>query len=119
MTEPSRKDKYAMDSTLNSHWQQAIEKSFKAVLAEHVQIVPRVHDLNTLRNRVEKYIKLEIVSDLLNQLNELYIDARYPADFGLLPSGKPPKELSQKMYHFAREIYETIEQNLPRVAPYI
>ena len=29
------------------HCQQAIEKSFKAVLEEHVQIVPRVHDLNT------------------------------------------------------------------------
>ena len=39
------------------HCQQAIEKSFKAVLEEHVQIVPRVHDLNTLRNQAEKYIK--------------------------------------------------------------
>ena len=94
------------------HSQQAIEKSFKAVLEEYEQIVPRIHDLITLRTQTEKYIKLEIESDILNQLNELYTDARYPTDFGLLPGGKPPRELSQKMYHLARKICETIEQSM-------
>ena len=32
------------------HCQQAVEKSFKAVLEEHGQTAPRVHDLITLRN---------------------------------------------------------------------
>ena len=92
------------------HCQQAVEKSFKAVLEEYEQAVPRVHDLITLRHQIEKYVRLEVESDLLNQLNELYIDARYPSDFGLLPGGKPPKELAQKMHHLARKICETIEQ---------
>jgi HEPN domain-containing protein len=94
------------------HCQQSIEKSFKAVLEEYEKTVPRVHDLITLRNQVEKYVRLKVESDLLNQLNELYIDARYPSDIGLLPGGKPPKELAQKMYHFAREICKTIEESI-------
>ena len=94
------------------HCQQAIEKSFKAVLEEHEQRVPRVHDLITLRNQTEQYISLKIESVLLNQLNELYTDARYPSDFGLLPGGKPPKELSQKMYGLAQEICDAIARNM-------
>ena len=93
------------------HCQQAVEKSFKAVLEEYEQAVPRVHDLITLRHQIEKYIRLEVESDLLNQLNELYIDARYPSDLGLLPGGKPPKELAEKMYHLARKICEAIEKS--------
>ncbi len=94
------------------HCQQAVEKSFKAIFEEYEQTAPRVHDLIALRNQVEKYIRLEVESELLNQLNELYIDARYPSDFGLLPGGKPPKELAQKMYHLARKICETTEQSM-------
>ena len=42
------------------HCQQAVEKSFKAVLEEYEQAVPRVHDLITLRYQIEKYISLEV-----------------------------------------------------------
>ena len=50
------------------HCQQAIEKSFKAVLEEYEQTVPRIHDLITLLNKVEKYVTLMVEADLLNQL---------------------------------------------------
>ena len=93
------------------HCQQAIEKSFKAILEEHEQSAPRVHDLITLRNQIEGYMELDLDSDLLFQLNELYVDARYPSDMGLLPSGKPPVELSRKMRDFARSIWEQVEQS--------
>ena len=94
------------------HCQQAIEKSFKAVLEEYEQSVEKIHDLITLHSQTEKYLNLKIESDLLNQLNRHYIDARYPSDLGLLPGGKPPKELSKKMYRLARRICETIEQSM-------
>ena len=94
------------------HCQQSIEKSFKAVLEEFEQTVPRVHDLNTLRNQVEKYVRLQVESDLLSQINELYVDARYPSDLGLLPGGKPPQELAREMYHLAGMIYEMIKQSM-------
>ena len=94
------------------HCQQAIEKSFKAVLEEYGQTVPRIHDLITLLNKVEKYVRLMVKVDLLNQLNELYMDARYPSDFGLLPGGQPPQDLAREMYCFALRTCETIEQSM-------
>lgn len=105
-------DKGELTHMVAFHCQQAIEKSFKAVLEEYEQGVARIHDLITLHSQTEKYINLKIESDLLNQLNELYIDARYPSDLGLLPGGKPPKELSPKMYRLAKRICETIEKNI-------
>ena len=93
------------------HCQQAIEKSFKAILEEYERSTPKVHDLITLRNKIEKHIELDLNSDLLFQLNELYVDARYPSDLGLLPGGKPPIELSRRMCDVARGIWEQIEQN--------
>ena len=94
------------------HCQQSIEKSFKAVLEEHEQIVPRIHDLITLRAKTEKYCELELESALLNQSNELYMDARYPSDLGLLPGGKLPLNLARQMYTLARRICETIAHGL-------
>ena len=94
------------------HCQQAIEKSLKAVICEKKGAAPRIHDLITLHGQAEKYITIDMDSDILNQLNELYIDARYPADLGLLPGGKPPKELSPKMYGVAKKICEIVEEKL-------
>jgi len=42
------------------HCQQAVEKSFKAVLEEYEQIVPRTHDLITLRTLAEKHIRVTV-----------------------------------------------------------
>ena len=94
------------------HCQQSIEKSFKAVLEEYEQIAPRIHDLITLRTQVEKHISLTVESALLNQLNELYMDARYPSELGLLPDGKPPQDLAREMYSFAHMIFESIAKSM-------
>ena len=37
-------------------------------------------------------------------LNDIYIDSRYPADFGLLPSGKPNEEDARRALAIATEI---------------
>ena len=94
------------------HCQQSIEKSFKAVLEEYEQFVPRIHDLITLRAQAEKYIRLTVASALLNQLNELYMDSRYPTDLGLLPSGRPPQDLAREMYNLARNICVSIAESM-------
>ena len=74
--------------------------------------MPRIHDLITLRTQAEKYIRLTVESALLNQLNELYMDARYPSDLGLLPGGKPPQDLAREMYNFARIICESMGKSM-------
>ncbi len=58
------------------HAQQAIEKSFKALLEFHRQHIPKKHDLISLYFEIESY----------------YIDSRYPGSFGLLPNGKPSQK---------------------------
>ena len=37
-------------------------------------------------------------------LNDVYIDSRYPADFGMLPSGQTGEEEAEKAYAYAKYI---------------
>lgn len=94
------------------HSQQAIEKSIKAILEEKEEKVPRIHDIITLREKIEKYIKLDIDSDIFDQLNELYIDSRYPADLGLLPDGKPSKKTADIFFKTSTKILNDIKNYL-------
>jgi len=98
------------------HCQQSVEKSFKAVLEEYDRLVPRTHDLIALRTLVEKHIRVMVEPDLLNQMNDLYVDSRYPSDFGLLPGGKPPQDLAQQMYNSACKIHESIGKSFVQQA---
>ena len=81
------------------HSQQAIEKSLKAVLEEEDSEVLRTHNILVLREKVERYINLQIDQEIFDEINELYIDSRYPTDLGLLPDGKPTKKVANKIYN--------------------
>jgi len=67
------------------HSQQAIEKCFKAILEENEDNVPKIHNIIVLKEKIERYINLKLEKEIFDQLNELYIDSRYPTDLGLLP----------------------------------
>jgi HEPN domain-containing protein len=49
---------------------------------------------------------------LVETLDKLYIDARYPGELGLLPNGKPTREDAQHFFRFARSLYEQIKRTL-------
>jgi hypothetical protein len=42
------------------------------------------------------------------------IDSRYPADFGLLPDGKPTIENAEEFYDAASSVYEVVKTNLKK-----
>jgi len=42
-------------------------------------------------------------------LDKLYLDARYPADTGLLPDGKPSIEEAKSFLEFAKTFYSNIK----------
>jgi hypothetical protein len=42
-----------------------------------------------MRYKKEIGITLDIDLDLLDQINNVYIDSRYPTDLGLIPGDKP------------------------------
>lgn len=45
-------------------------------------------------------------TNMLESLNELYIESRYPGDMGLLPYGKPTLADAKEFYEFANTIFE-------------
>lgn len=67
------------------HAQQAIEKSLKAVIEEFGLGQVKTHDLQRLYAITGCRFQLD--EDQLDVLNTVYIDARYPAELGLLPGG--------------------------------
>jgi hypothetical protein len=48
--------------------------------------------------------KLECDHDGLIFLNDVYIDSRYPADFGILPSGQPGEQEAKMAFSRAKDI---------------
>jgi HEPN domain-containing protein len=88
------------------HAQQVAEKLFKSFIATYNQEIPRIHNLIRLHKICEDLYggKLEFDQEGLIFLNDVYIDSRYPADFGLLPSGQPGEKEARKAYSYAKEI---------------
>ena len=85
------------------HSQQLIEKCFKAILELGDRKVPKTHKLQTLIDSIE--IDLEFDDTVLQLLDKLYIDARYPGNFGLLPYGKPTTKDATIFYEMAKDIF--------------
>lgn len=96
------------------HAQQSIEKSFKAVIEEHEIEAIKIHNLERLFELVRPYIIMDVDPMLIEILDKLYIDARYPGDLGLLPNGKPTLERAEKFLVFAKTVHETIKTQLKK-----
>jgi HEPN domain-containing protein len=96
------------------HAQQLAEKTFKALFEEKNVDVPKIHSLLTLWKRIaplwEKFPLLN--EDTLHRLDQLYIDARYPGNLGLLPDGAPSIADAREFYAFSRGFNETIKKML-------
>lgn len=89
-----------------------MEKSFKAILIENNYALPKIHDLSKLFSLIEKLVKLKLNFDLLEMLNEVYMDSRYPIDLGLLPDGKPSLVRARELYEFAKDVFNQVEKQL-------
>jgi HEPN domain-containing protein len=88
------------------HSQQAIEKSFKALIEYKKIAFVKTHNLEKLYKRLENIIEIDY--EKLELLNELYIDSRYPGDMGLLPYGKPTIEDAKEFYEFAKDVFDRV-----------
>lgn len=97
-------DKRFLTHMVAFHCHQSIEKSLKALLEFYNLDVPKKHDLLLLQNRTNQYLPAEN-TDTLEDLNELYIDSRYPGDMGLLPYGKPTIEDAKKFHAVANSLF--------------
>jgi HEPN domain-containing protein len=111
-------DKIIADETLTHmvafHSQQCIEKSLKAVMEECGIDLVKIHNLERLLAIVKNHVKIDVNIVLIEKMDKLYIDSRYPADFGLLPDGKPTIEDAEEFYDAASRIYEVVKTNLEK-----
>lgn len=89
------------------HAQQCIEKSIKALIEENEIDIPKIHKLVKLTNIVSKLLN-GLDDGLLNALDQLYIESRYPGDMGLLPNGKPTLEEAQEFHNFAQDTFDKV-----------
>ncbi|MCK9373629.1 MAG: HEPN domain-containing protein [Sulfuricurvum sp.] len=86
------------------HAQQSTEKSLKALLTYRNVDIPKIHALNRLFDLCQNDLSSPD-DDIVNLLDSLYIESRYPGDMGLLPYGKPTLEDAQKFYDFAEKLF--------------
>jgi len=96
------------------HSQQCIEKALKAVMEEYGMDMVRIHNLERLIEIVKIHLKIDVDIVLIEKMDKLYIDSRYPADFGLLPDGKPGKEDAEAFYNAAINIFEVVKSNVEK-----
>ena len=93
------------------HAQQCVEKSFKAILELYDLQIPRVHDLRKLLGKMKELtIQLEVEDERLDELNQIYLDTRYPSDFGTLPNGTPSNQKAESFNDFAESVYQQVKK---------
>jgi HEPN domain-containing protein len=90
------------------HAQQATEKALKAVLEEYDLGLLKTHSLTRLLEVVKSRLTLRLDQDMLDRLEAVYIEARYPSELGLLPYGKPTQKDAMEFYAFAQEAYQRV-----------
>jgi HEPN domain-containing protein len=96
------------------HSQQCIEKCCKAIIEEYELGHIRIHNLGRLFEIVGSKVPLEADVVLLEKMDKLYIDARYPGELGLLCDGKPTHVDAQEFYTCAERIHEQVKRALDR-----
>ena len=111
-------DKIIADEALTHmvafHSQQCIEKSLKAVMEEYGIDLVKIHNLERLLAIAKNHVEIDVDIVLIEKMDKLYIDSRYPADFGLLPDGKPTIEDAEEFYDAASSVYEVVKTNLKK-----
>ncbi len=94
------------------HSQQCIEKCCKAVIEEYELGHMRVHNLGRLFEIVRPKVPLDADVVLIEKMDKLYIEARYPSELGLLPDGKPTRADAQEFHACAQSIYQQVKRAL-------
>ena len=92
------------------HSQQAAEKGLKACFEEKELDIPKIHSCKKLISILYKAkVILSYDDDDLDQLDEVYIDTRYPSNLGELPKGKPTQSDAAHFLLISERILKGVE----------
>lgn len=100
-------DEIRLTNIVAFHCQQCIEKGFKALIEEQLGTSVKSHDLIRLKDSANLFLPDDEMI-ILETINEVYIDARYPGDMGLMPQGKPTLAEAKRFIVFSQSIIEKI-----------
>jgi len=92
------------------HSQQAVEKSFKALIEEKDLTIPRIHSLVRLYSVIESFLDQPFETGVLLAFDSVYINSRYPTDIGMIPAGKPTHHDAKEFYESAKKIFDAISK---------
>jgi len=106
------KDEYALTNIVAFHCQQAIEKYLKAFLIEKGSFLIKTHDLIRLNEMVNEIKNMGLDENKLMEINEVYVESRYPGELGLMPDGMPSNEQAREFIDFAKEVMTIIKNEL-------
>ncbi len=98
------------------HAQQCVEKCFKAVLEEYSKKVPKDHSTLRLYGLIKDLVAIDVDMGVLTDLDDLYIESRYPGELGLLPGGKPTLADAREFFEVAKNIHDQTLRALPENA---
>lgn len=92
------------------HCQQCIEKCFKAIMEERDIPFVKTHDLLRL-HKLTRFSLDEEHMKILSIVNEVYLDARYPGEYGLMPNGKPGNKDLQEFIKLAEHVLHMVRNS--------
>ena len=106
-------EKPALTNIAAFHCQQTIEKYFKAFILENEKPLAKTHNLLTLYGTIKESMDFGFDEDLLATLNDIYLEARYPGEIGLLDDGSMPTvEQANQFFSLAKEVETKIRERL-------
>ena len=97
------------------HAQQGVEKALKAVIEELDLGLVKTHSLIRLYEMIRPRYPVIEDMDMLDRLEAVYIESRYPGDLGLLPTGKPTLEEATDLFDFATDVFRRLQASLQKV----
>ena len=106
-------DESRLTNIVAFHCQQCLEKSFKGFIEEKDLSFIKSHDLLRLCDITGIQLP-ENETIMLETINEVYIDARYPADLGLMPQGKPTTREALKFIAFTESLFNKIKNQIAK-----
>jgi len=92
------------------HIHQSVEKCFKAGIENLNVKILKIHDLEKLQDILkDNGMIFKTDMDQILSINNIYIEARYPGDQGLVPEGTPSPEFINEIYEFAEKVIDEMK----------
>ena len=61
---------------------------------------------------ISRYVEINVEETTFNLINDMYVDARYPTELGILPEGKPALFQARLFYGMVKQVFSAVNDYL-------